>query len=127
MPSSRAPLIARLRRYLAVAAWSFAFIIGGQSIFAATCVADGLNGSAGSRAVAVEMRAMPVAEADVSLAAACWHAEDGECHCACAHASGLPAVASVWDVESLGSGTPIADLCVHYLTRLATELRPPIA
>lgn len=123
MRSRSVSLITVLRRRLAIAVWLFALLVGSQSAFAAGCAAEGFAGAATSG----EMRALAPVDDTAADGALCWHAGSGECHCACAHASGIPVSVHALTILRFGLATPIAAVPSAYTTRLSADLRPPIA
>jgi hypothetical protein len=123
------PLLARFRRRLTTMVRLLAFVVLAKGALFSLCVGDGLaSGQMRSNAVLMTASAASAfSDVDESGATSCWHDGSDSCHCTCAHATALPAIASSWGAAP-ASSTRIALPAVspHYIL-LPPALRPPIA
>ena len=120
------PLITRLRRRIAAAAWLIAFVVLAKAALATACMGDGAAASAVAAAGAVDSVTALSASASDS-ADACFHAGSAGCHCACAHGAVLAVDAST-AIAPLLASIPLPSISsLALLAPRSTTLRPPIA
>ena len=121
------PLIARLRRRLALLAWLCAFVVLAKGALISTCLADGIGVAERPISAALDGPDAVAAHADGEPASPCWHAGSGGCHCTCAHSAVVPA--TTWSTSAIAhEETPTPSIQVAPPPRPPiAELRPPIA
>jgi hypothetical protein len=115
----------RLRRRSVASVWLCGLLMLVKFAFATVCSADGLAMTpATDTAVATVSASANDASDD---AGNCLHAGKAGCHCACAHSAALPALDDVQADAPVAIARIPMDAVPLRLTRLQTDLRPPIA
>jgi hypothetical protein len=119
------PLITRLRRRIAAAAWLLAFLVLAKATLATACFVDGTTESTLTTAGVVDAAAVTPASASDSDEI-CFHAGSTGCHCACAHGAAL-AVDATAVIAPLLASIPLPSISsLAPLAPPSTTLRPPI-
>lgn len=120
-------LIGRIRHRLAAAVWLFALAVLGQGAFSVLCVADGLEPANSANVSVADAQSSVASERDASHETPCWHGGGAGCHCACAHASGLPVATSAWPLERDPAAKTRVASFARYSAPSSDNFRPPIA
>ena len=125
MSRTALPLMTRLRVRPLASTWLFGLLMLAKFAFGTVCLADELRSTTIADTVVATMTASGSRASDD--AGNCWHAGNTGCHCACAHSAAVPAVDGV-QLTVPGAITLVPDDGSPLrLTRLQTDLRPPIA
>jgi len=122
MSRAALPLIARLRARPAASTWLLGLLVLVKFAFGTACLADELRSVTVATTTVAAMAAF-----DDNASDACWHAGKAGCHCACAHGAAMPVLDEVQVAQPVAITLVPDDVSPLRLTRLQTDLRPPIA